>query len=176
MDGTFEDFVNQQAAKVNSSGDWIQERDNWIERLNEFYQLAESFLSRYVDEGKIRILRFPKHINEEFIGSYEVPSLDVQIGAVKVRFDPIGTYLIGAKGRVDMHGPHGSVKFVLVPKPASAPTIRIVEREASVQEKDGANPVLTEWAWKISTPPPNISYIELEEESFLSAIMEVANA
>ena len=175
MNGTFEDFVNQQAAKVDSSGDWIQERDNWIERLSEFYQLAESFLSRYVDEGKIQISRFPKHINEEFIGSYEVPSLEVQIGAVKVRFDPIGTYLIGAKGRVDMHGPHGSVKFVLVPKPASAPTIRVVEREVP-NKKAGANPVLTQWAWKISTTPPNISYIELEEESFLSAIMEVANA
>lgn len=176
MNETFEDFVNQQAAKVHSSGDWIQERDNWIERLEEFYKLAESFLSKYVDEGKIHISRSPKHINEEYIGSYEVPSLDVRIGTVEVRFDPIGTYLIGAKGRVDMQGPHGSVRFVLVPNTASAPTIRVVEREATEHKVDSSNPVLTEWTWKISTSPPNISYVELEEESFLSAIMEVANA
>lgn len=173
---TFENFVNQQAAKVHSSGDWILERDNWIERLDEFYKLAESFLSKYVDEGKIQISRSRKHINEEYIGSYEAPSLEVQIGTVEVRFDPIGTYLIGAKGRVDMHGPHGSVRFVLVPKTASAPTIRVVERDSTEQKVDSPNPVLTEWTWKISTTPPNISYIELEEESFLSAILEVANA
>lgn len=176
MHDTFEDFVNQQADKVHSSGDWIQERDNWIARLDEFYKSAESFLSKYVDEGKINVSRSSKLINEEFIGTYEVPSLEVQIGTVEVRFDPIGTYLIGAKGRVDMHGPHGSVKFVLVPKTASAPKIRVVEREATEKNVDGSNPVLTEWTWKISTAPPNISYIELEEEAFLSAILEVANA
>lgn len=176
MYDTFEDFVNQQAAKVHSTEDWIQERDNWLERLDEFYRLVESFLSKYVDEGKINISRSPKFINEEFIGTYEVPSLEVRIGTVEVRFDPIGTYLIGVKGRVDMHGPHGSVKFVLVPNTASAPKIRVVEREAMEHNVAGSSPELTEWIWKISTTPPNVSYIELEEESFLSAILEVANA
>ena len=168
MTDTFDDFVNQQVARAKPSIDWTQERDDWIRHLDEFYQLAEGFLRKYIDEGKVHITRTPKQINEEYIGSYEVTSLEVRIGAVKVRFDPIGTNLIGAKGRVDMHGPHGTVKFVLVPKTASARMIRVIVQEKPVE--------VEEWVWKISTQPPNIKCIELEEESFLSTIMEVANA
>lgn len=175
---SFDDFVNQQEeiAKKEPPIDWSQIRDDWMNHLDEFYQLAEGFLQKYIDQGKVRITTTTKEITEEHIGSYDVKSLEVQIGTIKVRFDPIGTRILGAKGRVDMHGPHGTVKFVLVPKTASSPTIRVVIRDSSSETKDEPEPIVEEWAWKRRTPPPNIKYIELEEESFLSAIMEVANA
>ena len=175
---SFDDFVNQQIAKKEPPTDWSQVRDDWKKHLGEFYQLAEGFLQKYIDQGKVRITTATKQITEEYIGSYDVKSLEVQIGTIKVQFDPIGTRILGAKGRVDMHGPHGTVRFVLVPKTktASSPMIRVVVQEASSEVKDEPEPVVEEWAWKLSTPPPNIKYIELEEESFLSAIMEVANA
>ena len=103
-------------------------------------------------------------------------SLEVHIGTIKVQFEPIGTIIFGAKGRVDMHGPHGTVKFVLVPKTASSSTIRVIVRDSSSETKEEPEPIVEEWAWKIATRSPNIKYTELEEESFLSAIMEVANA
>ena len=174
-DISFDDFVNQQIAKEEPSIDWIQIRDGWIKHLDEFYQLAEGFLRKYIDQGKVHITRATKQINEEYIGSYDVKSLEVQIGTIKVHFDPIGTRILGVKGRVDMHGPHGTVKFVLVPKTDSSPTILVIQG-ASSEVKDEPEPVMEEWAWKILTRPPNIEYIELVEESFLSAIMEVANA
>ena len=172
---SFDDFVNQQIAKEEPSIDWIKIRDDWKKHLDEFYQLAEGFLRKYLDQGKVHITRDTKQINEEYIGSYDVESLEVQIGTIKVHFDPIGTRIIGVKGRVDMHGPHGTVKFVLVPKTDSSPTIRVIQ-EVSSEVKDEQAPVIEELAWKILTPPPNIKYIELEKESFLSTIMEVANA
>ena len=172
---SFDDFVNQQIAKEEPSIDWIQVRDDWKKHLDEFYQLAQKFLRKYIAQEKVRITWTTKQINEEYIGSYDVEFLEVQIGTIKVHFDPIGTRILGAKGRVDMHGPHGTVKFVLVPKTDSSPTIRVIQ-EAYSEVKDEAKPVIEELAWKILTPPPNIKYIELEEESFLSAIMEVANA
>ena len=174
-DISFDDFVNQQIAKEEPSIDWTQIRDDWIKHLDEFYQLAEGFLQKYIDQGKVRITTATKQINEEHIGSYNVKSLEVEIGTIKVRLDPIGTLIVGAKGRVDMCGPHGMVKFVLVPKTASSSAIRVIDRDSSSETKDEPEPV-KEWAWKRRTPPPNIKYIELEEESFLSAIMEVANA
>ena len=174
-DISFDDFVNQQIAKEEPSIDWTQIRDDWIKHLDEFYQLAEGFLQKYIDQGKVRITTATKQVNEEHIGSYNVKSLEVEIGTIKVRLDPIGTLIVGAKGRVDMCGPHGMVKFVLVPKTASSSTIRVIDRDSSSETKDEPEPV-KEWAWKRRTPPPNIKYIELEEESFLSAIMEVANA
>ncbi|MXW77781.1 MAG: hypothetical protein F4Z57_02095 [Gemmatimonadetes bacterium] len=174
-DMSFDDFVNQQIAKEEPSIDWIQVRDDWKKHLDEFYQLVEGFLQKYTNQGKVHITRATKQITEEHIGSYDVKSLEVQIGTIKVRLDPIGRRVLGVKGRVDMHGPHGTVKFVLVPKTDSSPTILVIQ-EASSEVKDEPEPVIKELAWKILTPPPNIKYIELEEESFLSAIMEVANA
>ena len=175
-DISFDDFVDQQIAKTKPSIDWTQRRDAWKKHLDEFYQLAKGFLQKYIDQDKIHITWSTKQINEEYIGIYEVAALEVQIGAIKVRFDPIGTKVLGAKGRVDMYGPHGTVKFVLVPKTASSPMFRVIVQEAPVEVKDEPEPAVEEWAWKISTRPPNIKYMELEEESFLSAIMEVANA
>lgn len=165
-DISFDDFVDQQLAKTKPSIDWTQRRDAWVKHLDEFYRLAEGFLRKYIEQGKVHLTWATKQLNEEYTGSYDVASLEVQIGVVNILFDPIGTNLIGAKGRVDMHGPHGTVKFVLVSKTASSPRI----------PKDEPEPAVEEWAWKILTPPPNIRYIELEDEPFLSAIMEVANA
>ena len=172
---SFDEFVNEQIDKKEPSIDWTRIRDDWKEHLDEFYQLAEGFLQKYLDQGKVQITRVTKQINEEYIGNYDVESLEVQIGTIKICFDPIGTRILGAKGRVDMLGPHGTVKFVFVSEAASSPAIRVIQGTSSEvmdEPKDGVD----EWAWKIRTRPPNVKYIELEEESFLSAIMEVANA
>lgn len=165
-DISFDDFVDQQLAKTEPSINWSQRRDDWVDHLVVFYHLAEEFLRKYIEQDKVHLMWATKQINEEYVGSYDVASLEIQIGVVNVRFDPIGTNLIGVKGRVDMHGPNGTVKFVLVPETASSPML----------PKDELEPVVEEWVWKISTRHPNIRYIKLVEESFLSAIMEVANA
>ena len=184
-DISFEDFVDQQIAEAGQaqSMDWPQRREDWINHLDKFYKLALGFLEKYIQEEKIHIEWTTKHINEDYIGNYDVQSLEVSIGAaIKIHFDPIGTNLIGAKGRVDMHGPHGTVRFVLVPKTDSSPspvTIRDEPQPPAVELKTlkGTSDIKYEdCVWKISTRPPAIQYIELEEESFLSAIMEVANA
>ena len=184
-DISFEDFVDQQVAEAEQaqSMDWPQRREDWINHLNKFYELALGFLEKYIEEEKIHIRWATKRINEDFIGNYDVKSLEVSIGAViKIHFDPIGTNLIGAKGRVDMHGPHGTVRFVLVPKTDSSPSPVTIQDEPKPQAmelktlKETSDIKYEDCVWKISTRPPNIKYIELEEESFLSAVMEVANA
>ena len=113
-DISFEDFVDQQVAEAEQaqSMDWPQKREDWKNCLDEFYKLALGFLQKYIKEEKIHITWATKRINEDYIGNYDVRSLEVSIGAaIKIHFDPIGTNLIGAKGRVDMHGPHGTVRF-----------------------------------------------------------------
>ena len=184
-DISFDDFVDQQIAEAEQaqSMDWPQRREDWIKHLDKFYELIGGFLQKYIEEEKIHIRWTTKHINEDYIGNYDVKSLEVLIGAViKIHFDPIGTNLIGAKGRVDMHGPHGTVRFVLVPKTDSSPspvTIRDEPQPPAVELKtlkETSEIKYEDCVWKISTRPPAIQYIELEEESFLSAIMEIANA
>lgn len=174
---SFDDFVNQQS-KASEKGevDWIAKLEDWKMHLSVFHKKVESFLESYIESGKLTLTKRIIDLHEEYIGSYRVEALDITLGNTKITLTPIGTNLIGAKGRVDMKGPRGTVKFVLVPKGSSAPkiSIQIRTQNKDAPTKEEIKPV-TDWEWKISTPPPRISYIELEEESFQTALMEVVN-
>jgi hypothetical protein len=101
----------------------------------------------------------------------------VQIGRRQITMTPVGTLLVGAKGRVDVVGPAGRTRFVLVSSEASSPVIKVT---VSIGGKpDSLAPEVTpkeiKWAWKIATSPPTISYIELTQESLFQVLMEVVN-
>ena len=170
---SFDEFVSQQSeVSEEVEIDWAANLRDWKKHLSSFYEKVECFLGPYIKSKKIILSKKIVGLHEVYIGDYEVDALDILLGGTEVALAPIGTNLIGAKGRVDMKGPVGIVKFVLVPKGSSGPRRRIQVEEAPTKEE--ATPA-TDWEWKISTPPPRISYIELEEESFQAALMEVIN-
>ena len=178
MATSFDDFVNQQhtmAGDTERSVDWPRQLDEWKRFLEQFNDLVKEFLREYIEQGKMRIEYVAKQIHEQYIGRYEVQAISIVIGNNKVYLDPIGTNLIAAKGRVDMNGPSGTVRFVLVPKDSNAPAIRVRIHDGVGPIHDEVPQEVTEWTWKISTPPPQIRYIELEEELFRDAVMEVVN-
>ncbi len=90
---------------------------------------------------------------------------------------PIGTLLIGTRGRVDVIGPSGQTRFLLVNKDASRPNIRItgVVRGQQIVPRPEEPQMPVTWTWKIATSPPRIEYIELTQESLFRALMEVSN-
>lgn len=173
-DTTFRDFIDQQTAPSTTTVDWGQQREEWLQHLGQFYKLVEEFLGEYIEQRKVRLERGTKRLHEELVGEYSVDTLTLYIGSNKIDFDPVGTNLIGAKGRVDMRSAQGTVKFVLVPDDATTtvPRVRIVEGAQPVRE-----PLAPEenWTWKIATPPPTVGCVELCEDSFQDAIMEVVN-
>ena len=57
------------------------------------------------------------------------------MGNAEIIFTPIGTLLIGAKGRIDMTSNAGTVKFVLVDKNLSGPTF--YKMSEKICSKDG---------------------------------------
>lgn len=174
---TFDGFVASQTIQTKESEiDWDKHRDEWLSKLEEFYILVENFLHEYIEKQQIQLVYNSKKIIEEHIGSYDAKTAYIVIGRNKIYLEPIGTNLIAAKGRVDMNGPSGKVKFVLVDKDASAPNAFVhiwIEGEEPPSEQPRKD--IVEWAWKIGTPPPRIRYIELTQESFFDALMEVAN-
>jgi len=99
-----------------------------------------------------------KIITEESLGQYEIDSLTLTINSNKIKFEPIGTMLIGSKGRVDVTGPFGKEKFILIMKGVKSPSELIKFKfsivgesnpEESTREEDIKKPTINDWEWKI---------------------------
>ena len=101
----------------------------------------------------------------------------LKIGRQEITLTPVGTLLLGTTGRVDVEGPAGRTRFLLVNSQASRPTFKVTVSVGAKPEPPAAEaaPKKIRWAWKIATSAPTIRYIELTPESLFQALMEVAN-
>lgn len=173
----FEEYIAARAEAASEPAiDWGARRDEWLQRLEEFYGQVKGYVEPYVSSGKMCVNFTNKPMHEEHIGSYEARSLDMKMGQDTVRFDPVGAELIGARGRVDMVGPGGSVRFVLVREMLQDPQIEVrILREGETAPPANA-PEVGGTIWKITTPPPRAICEELDEDSFFAAIMEILDA
>jgi hypothetical protein len=171
----FDDFVRAQQKNAQPDIDWNKQRDEWLAYLDGLYKEIETLLGDYIQNGQI-LLRYQNvQLNEEEIGTYQARRLIVKIGGKEIVLEPIGTLLIGTKGRVDVTGPAGKTRFMLVDKDATRPrikvTVQVGPRRPPAPEPPQKAP---EWTWKIVTSPPTIQYVELTRDSLFRVLMEVA--
>lgn len=158
--------------------DWRAQREEWLRNLEEFYSIIDQYLAEFVQEGTVSITASSVFLTEERIGAYEAPSRTIFVGVNKVTLTPVGTLLIGARGRVDMTGPAGTAKFILTGKHSNGVRISVtVQSEATAQHqiKQKETEAKEEYAWKIATPPPRVQFIELTSDTFFNALTEVLN-
>lgn len=179
----FDEFVKRQQTKQQEEAIFNpkQQLDEWLGYLEALYTQITAYLRTYIDNGAAQIDYRDIQLNEEFIGTYIAREMLLKVGQSTVTFKPIGTLLIGTKGRVDVQGPIGSARLSLVNKQVTS--ARQLIRVTIVRP---GNPPPTqpppeaikkiEWAWKIMTLPPEIEFIALTEENFLDMILAVANA
>jgi hypothetical protein len=175
----FDAFVKRQQTGSNEEEgvDWGKERDEWLGYLKELYHQTELFLKEYTKTGEIKLTYRKIELNEENIGSYNAHQAILKIGRQEITMTPVGTLLIGAKGRVEVVGPAGRARLVLVDSEASRPRIKVnvsIGRKSEPTAAEAA-PKKIKWAWKIATSPPSVRYIELSQESLFRMLMEVAN-
>ena len=177
-DPNFDKFVSNQQVSLDPDREVFL--TDWRKDLEMLYQQIEGFLKDYIEKKKISLIYNDVNVEEERLGTYTVRSMLIQIGTQKrVTLLPIGCTIIGAKGRVDVLGTAGNFRLVLVDKDAKKPNLQVrivINRPATEEDhydKNAKEP--EEWAWKIATPPPTISYIALNQESFFQAIMEISN-
>jgi hypothetical protein len=116
-------------------------------------------------------------LTEEQLGSYPAKAGRIVIGNQVVELKPLGTFLIGARGRVDMVGPRGIARFVIVPPDAKGFTVRVSVVKPGERPTSPEKPTVppSAWRWKLVTSPPRISYIELTQESFRDALVGVVD-
>jgi hypothetical protein len=175
----FDEFVKNQQEDAHSAVNWDAIRDEWLRRLDELYGQIRGFLKEYIDAGEIQLETSPIALNEENIGSYTAQQLTLKIGRKEVRFQPIGTLLIGSRGRVDVIGAGViEARLVLVnnqftrASDMSRVPINFAEELPDLPKKQPSN---IDQAWKIVTRPPDRRFIELTQETLFKMIMEVAN-
>jgi len=178
----FDEFVRRQQpfSAEKETIDWDRQRKEWLRYLDELYNMIESFLSKYTSAGQIRIAYQDVILDEENLGSYTARKMILRIGRQEVFLLPVGTLLIGAKGRVDIIGPGARAQMLLVDKRASWAGDLIV----SVEIAAGGRPVAPsesprkqeiEWEWRILSRPPERRFVEITQQNLFDLIMEVAN-
>lgn len=174
----FDEFINRKTAQSDaaSSIHWERRREDWLADIEGLYRDVARHLRDYLDDGRIVMSRESVTLDEEGLSRYSVPKLVLQIGSDTVDFIPIGTLIFGAWGRVDLVGPQGRVRLVLVERDTSRASLNvsIITPESGTA---GALPTpRRELCWKIAGPPPDVTFAELNSETLRAAILEVANA
>jgi hypothetical protein len=183
----FDAFVKRQQVEEDKRAglDPKQQLREWLEYLNALYAQVGGYLHAYVENGTAKIALRDIKLNEEFAGDYIAPELILTIGRSTVTFTPIGTMLIGFKGRVDVQGPLGTARLALVNKTVTHAR-QLIQVTVKVMHRDDALPApppapteqdirQIEWTWKISAPPPEMTFIELTQDTFFDMILAVAN-
>lgn len=168
MTDRFKQFVLEQKKQADAGVAALtleQEKQRWLTHLQTLGGMVQGWLAEYAEEGDIEVQTEDIQLNEEQVGYYNAPLVKIRVGSQFVKLKPIGTFLIGAYGRVDMEGARGKSRLILVPAGSTGP--RIVFNADLPPEQ----PVTL--AWKIATPPPTTKYIDLTKDSFLDEMMRV---
>ncbi|MCP4347995.1 MAG: hypothetical protein GY795_21025 [Desulfobacterales bacterium] len=162
-------FINAKRQMVSEEVkiDWEQIKTEWLENLNKLYENIKSWL----EEFDIRINYSDIELNEESLGIYNAKKMIIAISDEQILIEPVGTRIIGAKGRVDMKGKSGKITILLVPEESKGPSIKASVSVGDEKEEKKIS-IPKKWAWKLATRPPAMKYIELDGDSFSDALLE----
>jgi hypothetical protein len=133
-------------------------------------------LADFTAKGQIAVELGEIELTEENIGRYKAPSRTIKFGTNTISMVPIGTLLIGTKGRVDMTGPRGVIRLILADKSSTGVRVTVQVRTAGMPPPELPAPRKIDWEWKMvlkNTGSP--AYQKLTQEVFLNALMEIAN-
>ncbi len=166
-------FINakKQMANEEITTDWEQIKTEWLKNLEELYKSIDSWLKEFDNNDAIKINYSDTELNEENIGIYNAKKMIIKISDEQISLEPIGTLLIGAKGRVDMKGKSGKINILLVSEESKSPSIKVNISVGDEKEEEKTS-IPKKWTWKLATRPPAMKYIELDGDSFSDALLE----
>ncbi len=171
----FEQFLSRQRLpKEELPVDWDLQRREWLDFVALLYTNIEGFLRSFAEGGRISISYDNLTLTEENIGTYAVRRMTILLGLNRIVLTPIGTLLIGTKGRVDMTGPRGTKRFILADRDSQGMkfVVRIRNSSTPVVEEE-TKPI--NWEWKIVSNSAAPLYNTLTQDAFLNTLMEISN-
>jgi hypothetical protein len=87
-----------------------------LDQIEQFYRRINEWLQPLKSKNLLDYSFEEVIIKEENLGVYQTKRMAIFLQNEKVILEPIGTLLMGVRGRIDMNGRYGNVKFVLVNK------------------------------------------------------------
>ena len=172
----FSEFIRRKTAQAEEENavDWDRRREQWLSELDSLFAKMVRHLKPYTNTNEIEIERTTTTLKEDYIGTYEVEMLTFKIGRDKVFATPIGTLLIGSRGRVDLSGPKSTLRIVLLDR--DDPPINTATDRGDRVKKIGrplALGEIKESGWYIATEPPKSVFVSFCEDTFREALMDV---
>lgn len=173
----FEEFLMKHATKTTEKEiDWKVQKEEWLAYINQFYESVKKWLEPYKFDGKVSYEFKTMKLTEDNIGTYEVKTMHVNFAGQKIILEPIGTLLIGTKGRIDLEGARGRVQFILADKNSTGMKVNVSVSIGGKPENPPEETKTPDWTWKIVLREPRkISYAEFNEDNFFDALMEIVN-
>lgn len=173
----FEDMLNKHIEEKNEKKvDWDAQKEEWLGFIKQFYDSVELWLKPYLDQNKVSYEYRKISLTEDHIGTYEADIMIINFAGQQIKLKPIGTLLIGTKGRIDMEGARGRAQFILADKDSKEMKIGVsisTNGEASSEKHQRKIP---DWTWKIVLREPRkIAYEDFNEDNFFNSLVEIAN-
>lgn len=173
----FNKFLSRQQKPEPIDPDFYpRQLREWRDYLQKLYDRVQGYLKSYIDAGSISLSYEDIELSEENLGSYTVKEANIQLGLNFIKLSPIGTLLIGTKGRVDIKGPRGIQRLILADRDSSniKITVQIVDPN---NPPPSTVPKIPNWEWKLVSSPPSTrpTFETLTQENFLNALMAVSN-
>ncbi|CAB5626194.1 Uncharacterised protein [Klebsiella pneumoniae] len=183
---TLKDIIEKQKKEEEEQKfDPAEQIEEYISLVEKLYTITLESIDELIKDGLIKQSRKKISINEESLGDYEIDSLILTINSSKIKFEPVGTMLIGSKGRVDVTGPFGKEKFILIRKGVKSPSDLIKVRvnvvgaykpEKDKTDEDVKKPSIDDWEWK--TMPSDSRWVKFDDvnsETITNIIMRMIN-
>lgn len=149
-------------------------QDEYISRLKKLYAAVET----WTKDTDLGVLQGTIELDEEVPGRYEAPTLTIQDSQGKqlAALEPVGAWIIGAEGRVDMSGPLNRESLVYMAKGGPQFTAKATDADKSVEEHTtplfrGVNEA--GWYW-IERWRPSRAH-RVDEELFMDLLSEVSD-
>lgn len=109
--GTILGLLREQK-QASSAQRRAQRQKEWLAALDGLFQQIRSWLAEAQREKLIKVTPGRVQISEETLGTYTAPLLTLTVGTKTIRLKPVGSVIIGADGRVDMHSVNGTYLFL----------------------------------------------------------------
>jgi|SRR5665213_556207 len=173
----FANFVASQQKPEAVSFDWEKERTDYLANVANLYERARDYLGEYLANSSVKISSDEVEVDEESYGSYRISRLLIDIGHQRVFLEPVGTMLIGSKGRVDLIGSIKRVPILLIRESVKSASDMIhvsVSISGAKPSPPPPRPPKEPWVWKLRSKRNPDAFDDLNKDTFLTAILDAS--